>query len=79
MMFMDKYDREAKEIMEEWSGSEQDLIKIASKQKKSMSSFSDVYHYATKQIAKECVKCWKKAMGKNTLGISEIMFLFHHA
>ena len=49
----------AEKVLESWSGSEQDLIKIASKQKKPIQSFADVHRLAKKQIAKEF-----KAMSK---------------
>jgi hypothetical protein len=46
----------ADKVLENWSGSEQDLIKVASKQKKPISSSADTYRLAKKEIAEELIK-----------------------
>lgn len=47
------YEWVADKVLEGWSEGEAGLIKIASKQKKQMDSFDDIYRLARKQIIKE--------------------------
>jgi hypothetical protein len=55
------YEWVADKVLEGWSDGEAGLIKIASKQKKQMDSFDDIYRLARKQIIKE-LKMYPKKM-----------------
>lgn len=50
----------ANKIVNNWSGSEQSLIRIASKQKKPINSYGEAYLFAKKQIEKELKQNPKK-------------------